>query len=396
MFCFVFLFLLLGSFAGPSSKKGQRVTAREGFPPGTRLDSVSLGQQTSFSPFFAELNCTTVEELKIRPQMIAKGSAKGVWKAFYAVHEEVTTDGSAIGKEGLLASRTVPVIVKRPIRDKRFVSVGGNVTYMANVLAREAQALRNTANLSHVASYFGGCSPAEHESLEGVVNVVEYLNRYTALVATRLGWLKRLTIAKGFAELLDELEHFEHGPIIWCDLTVRQFGISRHRLVPKIVDVDALMLYNGSVYRHASHAMCGSCRQANCFANLRSDNISEFDCDAETGLCNGFSGRTHVYAIGKLIYRDLLVRRLRRPPSEDFVEGVQRLIRGMTRRDASERWSISRVRTELDRLEVLGATAEAAAFGDGQSRRGRRNMVVETSEEFLNDDDDELYDEGPE
>jgi hypothetical protein len=316
-----------------------------------------------------------------------------VWKAFYAVDE----DGGSDEVSGRLASRTVPVIVKRPIRDKRFLSVGGNVSYMANVLAREAQALRNTANLSHVASYFGGCSPAENESLEGVVNVVEYLNRYTALVATRLGWLKRLTIAKGFAELLDELEHYEHGPLLWCDLTVRQFGISRHRLVPKIVDVDALMLYNGSVYRHASHAMCGSCRQANCFANLRADNISEFDCDADTGLCHGFSGRTHVYAIGKLIYRDLLVRRLRRPPSEDFVDGVQRLIRGMTKRDAAERWSVSRIRTELDRLEVVGATAESAAFGDGPPRRGGRRdaSVIETSEEFLNDDDDELYDEGP-
>lgn len=325
------------------------------------LDRVTLSESSRAD----ELDCDGIAaqiSVGADEKMLAHGSAKGVW----------------IGRWSATQS---DVIVKRPIRHTRFANKGFNESYMVDVMVREATVLRNLRLAPHVASRLVGSCIGDFNR---TVNVVEFMDSLQALIqGAALSWRQRVDVGVRLAQLLDALDRFEPFPLLLCDFTVRQFGVTLTDRRPKLVDVDSLTPYRVRYAHEAeracnrTHPHCASPLHAHCFGLLAASHAdyTEFQCQfaddtAADGFCHGFDKRTHVLALGKLLLEDLLVRYLRDAPNAAFETAVRALIDMCTRPIAARRLSLLQVVERLKALHDVGAepsvstarNAAAAAF----------------------------------
>lgn len=287
-----------------------------------------------------EFGCDEMSKISLHDEkMLAHGSAKGVWSA--------TWQGG-------------DVIVKRPIRHTRFANKGFNESYMVDVMVREANLLRNMRSLPGVAArLLGSCI----DHFNHTVNVVEFLDSLQSTIqGSELSWRDRVAVGVRLAQLLSALDHFEPHPLLLCDFTARQFGITPTDLHPKLVDVDSLTPYRGRYQHPASracnrtHPQCASATRAHCFGLLADySEMTEFQCmfaneNAVDGYCHGFDRRTHVFALGKLLLEELLIVNLKDAPNEAFVVAAQAIVDLCTRNSAGRRLSLLQV---IERLRSL-------------------------------------------
>jgi hypothetical protein len=291
--------------------------------------------------------------------MLAHGSAKGVWLG------------------SMRAEPRTPVIVKRPIRRARFVSKGFNESYMVDVMLREATVLRNLHAMAPLVAsrLVGSCIADFNHSL----NVVEYLDSLQNFIqSSALSWRLRVDVAVRLAHLLDALDRAEPYPLLMCDFTVRQFGISPSDRRPKLVDVDSLTPYRGR-HLHEServcnrtHPQCSPPPHTHCFNQLATHSeMTEFQCqfaseEAVDGFCHGFDKRTHVLALGKLLLEDLLVNFLHDAPSAEFSASVRLIIDMCTRHMAARRITLVQL---IERLEALQANPNTSSMPSVRNSR---------------------------
>jgi hypothetical protein len=322
-----------------------------------QLDRDILDVRTTESEF----GCDEMPRVSLRDEkMLAHGSAKGVWLA--------THNG-------------VPVIVKRPIRHTRFANKGFNESYMVDVMVREANLLRNMRRSPGVAArLLGSCIDHFNHTL----NVVEFLDSLQGTMqGAELSWRERVHVGVRLAQLLAALDHFEPHPLLLCDFTARQFGITPHDLQPRLVDVDSLTPYRGR-FQHAAdracnrtHPQCASKTHAHCFGLLTEyPEMTEFQCTfaddaAHDGYCHGFDRRTHVFALGKLLLEELLIVNLKDAPNDAFVAATRNVVDLCTRPSAGRRLSLLQVIERLKALIGIGDETALPVRDAGSVRRPR-------------------------
>jgi hypothetical protein len=312
-----------------------------------------------------EFGCDEMPRVSLKDEkMLAHGSAKGVWLA--------THNGDA-------------VIVKRPIRHTRFANKGFNESYMVDVMVREANLLRNLRRLPGVATrLLGSCI----DHFNHTVNVVEFLDSLQGTIqGAELSWRQRVDVGVRLAQLLAALDHFEPHPLLLCDFTARQFGITPVDLQPRLVDVDSLTPYRGR-YQHPAdracnrtHPQCASKVHSHCFGLLTEyPEMTEFQCtfaddNVHEGYCHGFDRRTHVFALGKLLLEELLIVNLKDAPNEAFVSAARNVVDLCTRPSAGRRLSLLQVTERLKALVNIGDETTARDVNSVAVRRPRASLI---------------------
>lgn len=114
-------------------------------------------------------------------------------------------------------------------------------------------------SLKTFSRYIGICGP-----LYVIERTYPFSDYFPEIIPT-LSWHKRVTIAKGFLDLVKEFERTEMGPLYHCDVQEGNFGLTKNFSV-KAIDMDLI---------HGSNKMMELLSGADC---TRDKDCDFFDC----------------------------------------------------------------------------------------------------------------------